>query len=311
MADRYCRNCGNEFREADAFCPGCGMPVQQAAHVPVPGADVAVPPHQASGPSAAGVPWGAAPNRGGGALNKPWYQRNFWIIILLIFFFPVGLYLMWKYSPWSGLAKGLVTAIVALVFFANLGSDTENTAPVAEEEPALEQPAEAEPEPPAASPEPEPQQQPEPEPDPEPEPPQAKTVGIGEPLAVGDVRWVVTSARPRDQLKQQDFGEFGETKQGSFVVVNFEFTNNSSESLTLDALSIALLDSQSRESNPDTDTFGYVPQELDPFLTQVNPGVTKPGRVIFTVAPGASGYKLKLGDATFFGGEEGLVKLGF
>jgi hypothetical protein len=54
-----------------------------------------------------------------------------------------------------------------------------------------------------------------------------------------------------------------------------------------------------------------VPQELDPFLTQVNPGVTQAGRVIFTVAPGASGFQLKLGDAAFFSAEEGFVYLGF
>lgn len=162
----------------------------------------------------------------------------------------------------------------------------------------------------AADPEPEPQPQDEPEPVVEPEAPAAQTVGIGEPLAVGDVAWVVTSARQRDQLQQQDLGEFGETKQGNFVVVNFEFTNNSSESLTLDSLSLALLDDQNRESNPDTDTFGYVPQELDPFLKQVNPGVTEDGRVI-TVAPDASKFKLRLGDAEFFGDEEGFVRLGF
>lgn len=162
-----------------------------------------------------------------------------------------------------------------------------------------------------AAPDPEPQDEPEPEPVAEPESPAAQTVAIGEPLAVGDVAWVVTSARQRDQLQQREFGEFGETKQGNFVVVNFEFTNNSNEPITLDTLSITLVDDQGRESNPDTDTFGYVPQELDPFLTQVNPGVTQPGRVIFTVAPDASGFRLRLGDAAFFGDEEGFVRLGF
>jgi hypothetical protein len=44
MADRYCRNCGRELAENDRFCPNCGTPIQEAAHVPTPEADVPVPP---------------------------------------------------------------------------------------------------------------------------------------------------------------------------------------------------------------------------------------------------------------------------
>src|SRR5215217_6182389 len=47
MADvpsRYCGNCGNELSPEDQFCRNCGTPVHQAATVPTPEADVAVPP---------------------------------------------------------------------------------------------------------------------------------------------------------------------------------------------------------------------------------------------------------------------------
>jgi hypothetical protein len=40
---RYCRNCGHELAETDRFCPHCGTPVREAAHVPTPEADVGVP----------------------------------------------------------------------------------------------------------------------------------------------------------------------------------------------------------------------------------------------------------------------------
>jgi hypothetical protein len=42
--DRYCRNCGDELNPDDRFCPSCGRPVHQTAHVPTPEADVPVPP---------------------------------------------------------------------------------------------------------------------------------------------------------------------------------------------------------------------------------------------------------------------------
>ncbi len=145
MADRYCRNCGHEFREADAFCPGCGKPVQQVAHVPVPEADVGVPPRpqETSGTSSSrGGLSGTAANREGDTQGSPWYQRNFWIIVLLIFFFPAGLYLMWKHAAWSGLAKGIVTTVFALMVLGSFFDDTESATPVAQKEPAPEQQAE-------------------------------------------------------------------------------------------------------------------------------------------------------------------------
>jgi hypothetical protein len=44
LAERYCRNCGHELREDDRFCPSCGRPVHETAHVPTPEAAVPVPP---------------------------------------------------------------------------------------------------------------------------------------------------------------------------------------------------------------------------------------------------------------------------
>ena len=39
MADRYCRNCGQEIAEDDRFCANCGTPVHEAAHMPTPEAE--------------------------------------------------------------------------------------------------------------------------------------------------------------------------------------------------------------------------------------------------------------------------------
>lgn len=44
MANRYCRNCGQELRPGNRFCTGCGRAVYESAHVPTPEADVPVPP---------------------------------------------------------------------------------------------------------------------------------------------------------------------------------------------------------------------------------------------------------------------------
>lgn len=48
--------------------------------------------------------------------SKPIYQRNIFIILALVIFWPVGLFLMWKYAPWKKLVKSLLT------FFFLLGA---------------------------------------------------------------------------------------------------------------------------------------------------------------------------------------------
>lgn len=140
---------------------------------------------------------------------------------------------------------------------------------------------------------------------------QSAAVAVGQPVTAGDIEWTVTDVRQTDQLSQESFGQFGDTKTGNFIVVDLLFTNNGDNPSTLSPQSLTLLDSSDRESRPDTDIIGYIPNERNIFLEQVNPGVTREGTVIFTVAPDASGFRLQVGDANPFGGEDALVDLGF
>jgi hypothetical protein len=103
-------------------------------------------------------------------------------------------------------------------------------------------------------------------------------VSIGQPVRVGDVSWTVTNASQASEIRQRGFGQFGETKRGNFVIVDFNFTNNSSEAVTLDSATVALMDSGGNKSEADPDTFGYNPANKDIFLENVNPGVTRQDR---------------------------------
>ncbi len=127
---------------------------------------------------------------------------------------------------------------------------------------------------------------------------ETKTVGIGETATVGDSSWLVNSAYPTTQLTDQ-FG-VQPPKQGNFVVVDFTFTNNGNEAKTLSTPIINLFDSSNRKSSPDDDAFLYIPQDKNIFINQVNPGVSKDGEVIFSVAPDASGFKLEVQDTNYF-----------
>src|SRR5829696_5300060 len=124
----------------------------------------------------------------------------------------------------------LVLVVVVLVAVLGGGTDTADS-PVEEpgaEQPEVEQPEGAEQEGP--------------------------TAGMGEPLNVGDVSWTVTNAQQATELSSP----YGDSKQGTFVVVDFDFTNNAGEAVTLDSASLALLDGEGRTSDVDTDNATYV-----------------------------------------------------
>lgn len=60
------------------------------------------------------------------ANTQKWYQKTGYIILLLILFFPVGLFLMWKYTNWGKNVKIAISAIIAVLFGIGLissGSD--------------------------------------------------------------------------------------------------------------------------------------------------------------------------------------------
>ncbi len=132
------------------------------------------------------------------------------------------------------------------------------------------------------------------------------TAKIGEPLWVGDVTWVVEDAKMVTELTSS----YEKPLRGTFVMVNFTFTNEGKEAATLDTASLALIDSEGRKSEADPDKFGYIPDDRNIFLENVNPGVTDKGQAIFTVAPESTGFKLELGDADLLTDDHGTVSLG-
>src|SRR5699024_11081857 len=50
-------------------------------------------------------------------------ESNWFIVLLLLLFFPVGLYLMWRYSGWNKGPKWIITVIFAVLLLINTGGD--------------------------------------------------------------------------------------------------------------------------------------------------------------------------------------------
>ena len=101
------------------------------------------------------------------------------------------------------------------------------------------------------------------------------------------------------------------TKQGNFIVVNFQFKNNSDEGLTLSSDSLTLFDGNGSKFKFDTDTYLYIEWSQALFRFEVTPGDSQEGQIIFKVAPEASQFQLQLGEETPFTNNSGYVNLGF
>ncbi|MBV9453686.1 MAG: sulfatase-like hydrolase/transferase [Rubrobacter sp.] len=137
--------------------------------------------------------------------------------------------------------------------------------------------------------------------------PPGATVGIGQPLRIGDLEWIVTNAYPANQLISPIDGG---TKQGNFIVVDFQIKNNSEEGLDLSSQSLALFDGNGRKFNFDTDTYLYIEWSKVLFRFEVGPGDSQEGEFIFKVAPDTSQFWLQLGERNPFSNERGYVNLG-
>lgn len=55
-------------------------------------------------------------------MDKKWYKNPIAIIALLVLFFPVGLFLMWKYANWNKAVKWVITGVFALLVISSATS---------------------------------------------------------------------------------------------------------------------------------------------------------------------------------------------
>ena len=62
-------------------------------------------------------------------ITQKWFQKPITVILFLIFFFPVGLYLMWKNELWSKTVRVVVSVFFGLLVLVNINKGGRNSEP--------------------------------------------------------------------------------------------------------------------------------------------------------------------------------------
>ncbi len=114
-ANMKCDECGASVE--NGRCTGCGKQFLQK--------------NPAAGGSAAPNP--SYVNDGNGKARKPkkFYQSTWFCVLMLLFFFPIGLFLMWKYKKFNVVIRVIITGLLLLSFIGSMISNTEDV-PAAE-----------------------------------------------------------------------------------------------------------------------------------------------------------------------------------
>ena len=49
-----------------------------------------------------------------------WYKQEWFIVLTLIFIFPLGLFVMWRFSKWPSIAKTIITVVISVIVLASV-----------------------------------------------------------------------------------------------------------------------------------------------------------------------------------------------
>lgn len=260
----------------------------------------------------------------------PLRKRNWFIILLLVIFFPVGLYLMWKHASWGKTAKWVVTGAIALLVAYNLGSqdtstnvadtstnDTtvEETEPVEEDTTAAEEVEKTEPaEEVEEEVETESSEQEESASEDEEvieEDEAVETVGIGETLTVDDIEFTINGMEQRDVVGTG----LSATANDTYLVLDVSVTNNKNEAMMFTSSFFKIVDGET-VYEPDTTASTYRNQEVAPdnlglLAEDINPGSSRNAFIVYDVAPRVieSSTKQLQVQSGFWGTETGIINL--
>lgn len=117
---------------------------------------------------------------------------------------------------------------------------------------------------------------------------EVRTYAIGDPIQAGDFKWKITKFSMATEIGEEIAGAFfGEKADGVFIILDVEVENTGKSAEYLMDSYLKLVDDQSREFSPNSAAAIYLkPQGSALMFEQINPGITKKGKIVFDVPTG-------------------------
>lgn len=121
-----CPNCGKELIDGQTICPSCGKEIGTEIDTRSQNGQIEIE-VDINSPDNMKIESDASRQYTYASTDKKLYQKTWFIILLLVVFWPVGLFLMWKYTNWNKLVKIIITVICvfALISYGIGGSEKE------------------------------------------------------------------------------------------------------------------------------------------------------------------------------------------
>jgi hypothetical protein len=122
------------------------------------------------------------------------------------------------------------------------------------------------------------------------------TYNIGDSIQAGDFTWKITKVSTASQVGEEVYGTLmGKKADGIFVILDVQVTNTGKSAKYLMDSFVKLVDDQGREFSPDTEASIWIkPQGSGLTFEQINPGITKTGKIIYDIPQGLKVANLKI-----------------
>ncbi|KOR80287.1 hypothetical protein AM232_18810 [Bacillus sp. FJAT-21352] len=141
---------------------------------------------------------------------------------------------------------------------------------------------------------------------------ETKVYKIGDKVKVGKLAYKITNAESMTEIKSNnEFIESAKT-DGQFLVIDIEAFNNDKEARMVDSSMFKVKDNQGREFEPtnDSDVMMVLEETMDLFLQDINPGISKKGKLVFELPKDSSTYSIEVSSGLgWAGGESEKIKL--
>ncbi|MED0676946.1 DUF4352 domain-containing protein [Aneurinibacillus thermoaerophilus] len=136
----------------------------------------------------------------------------------------------------------------------------------------------------------------------------AKTYKVGEAVPVENFIYTVSKISNKKQIGNEFLNK---KTENTFLVIDVAIKNGDKEARMMDTSLFKLKDANGTEYDPDAEADMYVNGDNPFFLSNVNPGLTKKGKIVFELPTDAKGLQLEVnsGVGTAAGKTE-LINLG-